>query len=114
MRASPEMQRRSSKHRVWTVRLGARVIGSSVKGKSVTVTYQDKAGEQQLTFDKLIVSVGRRPYTKGLLAPDCGVNLDERGFLFVNDVCATDAPRCIAVGDSVAGRCLRTRSWKKV
>jgi dihydrolipoamide dehydrogenase len=95
------------------VRLGARVIGSSVKGKSVTVTYQDKAGEQQLTFDKLIVSVGRRPYTKGLLAPDCGVNLDERGFLFVNDVCATDAPQVYAVGDSVRGPMLAHKGMEE-
>src|SRR5262245_45769794 len=51
------------------IRLGTRVTGSSVKGKVVNVTYQDESGEQNLAFDKLIVAVGRRPYTKGLLAP---------------------------------------------
>ena len=95
------------------IRLGARVTGSSVKGKSVTVTYQDKAGEQTLTFDKLIVAVGRRPYTKGLLAPDSGVNLDERGFLFVNDVCATDAPQVYAVGDCVRGPMLAHKGMEE-
>ena len=54
-------------------------------------------------MDKLIVAVGRRPYTEGLLAPDSGVNLDERGFLYVNDLCATDAPDVYAVGDVVRG-----------
>ena len=77
------------------------------------MTYQDKSGEQQLTFDKLIVSVGRRPYTKGLLAPDSGVNLDERGFLFVNDVCATDAPQVYAVGDSVRGPMLAHKGMEE-
>ena len=60
-------------------------------------------GSHQLTVDKLIVAVGRRPYTEGLLSPDCGVNLDERGFLYVNDLCATDAPDVYAVGDVVRG-----------
>jgi dihydrolipoamide dehydrogenase len=95
------------------IRLGTRVTGSTVKGKSVTVTYQDKNGEQNLTFDKLIVAVGRRPYTKGLLSADCGVNLDERGFLFVNDVCATDAPHVYAVGDCVRGPMLAHKGMEE-
>ncbi len=95
------------------IRLGARVTGSSVKGKSVTVTYQDKSGEQSIVFDKLIVAVGRRPFTKGLLAPDCGVNLDERGFLYVNEVCATDAPNVYAVGDAVRGPMLAHKGMEE-
>ena len=86
------------------IRLGARVTGSEVKGNEVEVTYQDAKGdEQKLTFDKLIVAVGRRPYTENLLAPDSGVNLDERGFIYVDDCCATDVPGVYAVGDVVRG-----------
>lgn len=86
------------------IRLGARVVGAEVKGKKVVVTYKNAEGEeQQETFDKLIVCVGRRPYTEGLLAPDSGVNLDERGFVFVDDYCATNAPGVWAVGDVVRG-----------
>lgn len=86
------------------IRLNCRVTGSETKGKKVTVTYTDKDGnDQQETFDKLIVSVGRRPYTEGLLAEDSGVNLDERGFVYVDDFCATDAPGVWAVGDVVRG-----------
>jgi len=85
------------------IRLGTRVTAAQVKGKAVEVTYQDKEGDQNLTVDKLIVAVGRRPATEGLLAADCGVNLDERGFLFVNDLCATDAPNVHAIGDAVRG-----------
>ena len=95
------------------IRLGTRVTGSSVSGKSVAVTYQDKSGEQTLTFDKLIVAVGRRPYTKGLLSADCGVNLDERCFLFVNDTCATDAPQVYAVGDCVRGPMLAHKGMEE-
>ncbi|WP_419811019.1 dihydrolipoyl dehydrogenase [Bacterioplanoides sp.] len=85
------------------IRVGARVTGSEVNGSEVTVTYQDSEGEKSETFDKLIVAVGRRPYTEGLLAGDSGVNLDERGFIFVNEHCATDAPGVYAIGDVVRG-----------
>ena len=86
------------------IRLGTRVTGAEVQGEAVVVSYQDGSGdEHSLEVDRLIVAVGRRPYTEGLLAPDSGVNLDERGFLFVNDLCVTDAPNVYAVGDVVRG-----------
>ena len=47
--------------------------------------------------------MGRRPRSENLLAPDCGVNMDERGFIFVNDSCETEAPHVYAVGDVVRG-----------
>ncbi|TGG95697.1 dihydrolipoyl dehydrogenase [Natronospirillum operosum] len=85
------------------IRLGARVTGSEVKGGKVTVQFTDGDGEKSETFDKLIVSVGRRPYTDGLLSDDCDVKLDERGFIFVDDQCRTSAPGVFAVGDVVRG-----------
>ncbi len=85
------------------IRLGTLVTGSRVKGASVTVTYTDSDGEQTLELDKLIVAVGRRPYTDGLLAADSGVIVDEQGFVKVDDLCSTDAPNIYAVGDCVRG-----------
>ncbi|MDM8349864.1 dihydrolipoyl dehydrogenase [Pseudomonas sp. sp1636] len=88
------------------IRLGARVTGSEVKKKQVVVSFTDAEGEQQLTFDKLIVAVGRRPVTTDLLAADSGVDMDERGFIFVNDQCATSVPGVYAIGDVVRGAML--------
>jgi dihydrolipoamide dehydrogenase len=90
------------------IRLGCRVTGSQVKtvgeNKEVEVTFIDKEGKEvKETFDKLIVCVGRRPFTQGLLAEDSGVKLDERGFIYVNDLCSTSAPGVWAVGDVVRG-----------
>lgn len=87
------------------IRLGTRVTASNVEGKKgeVSVTYTVGDEEQTETFDRLIVAVGRKPFTENLLAQDCGVALDERGFIFVNDQCETDAPGVYAVGDVVRG-----------
>jgi len=88
------------------IRLGTKVTGSVLKkgkAKGVTVTYQDKDGEKQEDFDKLIVCVGRRPFTENLLADDCGVQKNERGFIEVDDHCATSVPGVYACGDIVRG-----------
>jgi dihydrolipoamide dehydrogenase len=88
------------------IKLGARVTGSAVKKKQVTVTYTDAEGEQKQVFDKLIVAVGRRPVTTDLLASDSGVTLDERGYIFVDDHCTTSVPGVYAIGDVVRGTML--------
>ncbi|MCD6008799.1 dihydrolipoyl dehydrogenase [Halomonas sp. IOP_31] len=88
------------------IKLGARVTGSEVKDDEVVVKYTDSEGEQQQTFDKVIVCVGRRPYTQGILDDDAGVKLDERGFIFVDDQCRTSVPGVYAIGDCVRGQML--------
>ena len=85
------------------IRLGARVTGSEVIDGQVHVSYA--MGEETHTeiFDRLIVSVGRRPQTGELFAEDSGVTMDERGCVFVNEVCSTEAPGVWAIGDMVRG-----------
>jgi len=85
------------------IKIGARVTGSEINGNEVVVTYADSKGERQQTFDKLIVCLGRRPYTEALLSNDSGVSLDERGFIYVDDQCRTSVPGVFAVGDVVRG-----------
>ena len=85
------------------IRLGARVTGAEVKDGAVHVTYSNSDGEQSEVFDKLIVAVGRRPRSEGLFEPDSGITLDERGYIYVNDNCETEAPHVYAVGDIVRG-----------
>ena len=86
------------------IRLGCTVTGSQVRGEEVTIRYRDPGGEEQNeTFDKVIVCVGRRPFAEDLLAEDSGVQQDERGFVKVDDQCATDAEGVWAIGDLVRG-----------
>ena len=86
------------------IRLGSMVTATQVKGKKVVVTYKDKAGKElSETFDKLIVCVGRKPYTEGLIADNAGVELDPRGYVVVDKYCATKQAGVWAVGDLVRG-----------
>jgi dihydrolipoamide dehydrogenase len=85
------------------VRLGAKVTGAKISGGAVEVTYTDEKGEQHLTVDRVVIAIGRRPYTKDLFAPETGVKLDERGFIQVDEHCRTGVEGVWAVGDCVRG-----------
>ena len=85
------------------IRLGARVTDVAVGSDAVSVTYTQNESSETVEFDRLIVAVGRTPRTEKLFAADSGVTVDERGFVFVNDYCATEAPGVWAVGDIVRG-----------
>jgi dihydrolipoyl dehydrogenase len=85
------------------IKLGAKVSSAAVSGDAVDVIYTDAQGEHTLQVDKLIVAVGRRPFTQELLAEGAGVQLDERGFIKVDEQCRTSAPNVWAVGDVVRG-----------
>jgi dihydrolipoyl dehydrogenase len=85
------------------IRLGAKVTGTGSNNQEVIVIYEDAEGKQQISVDKLIVAVGRTPNTEGLDAEDCGLNLDEKGFIQVDDQCQTNLPNVYAIGDVVRG-----------
>jgi len=85
------------------IRLGAKVEGARVSGNEVVVTYSDAKGEQRLSVDRLVVAIGRRPYSTDLFAAEAGVQLDERGFVRVDDSCRTGVENVWAIGDCVRG-----------
>jgi dihydrolipoamide dehydrogenase len=85
------------------IRLGAKVTGAAPGREGVTVSYTDSGGSQSVNVDKVVVAIGRRPYTQDLLAPGTGVELDERGFIKVDQECRTGAEGIWAIGDCVRG-----------
>ncbi len=85
------------------VRLGARVTAATVADGEVTLAYEAGGESHPLVVDKVIVSVGRRPFSDGLLAEGTGVKLDERGFVKVDEECRTTAANVWAIGDLVRG-----------
>lgn len=86
------------------IETGVKISDVAVGKKNVTVAYTDSTGNAQtLTFDHLVVSIGRIPFTDGLGADAVGLNLDERGFVAVDAECRTNLPNVWAVGDVVRG-----------
>lgn len=92
---------RSFRKRGIDVKVGARLHGHTPdgSGRGTVISYDD--GET-LAVDAVVVSVGRRPRTEGLVAPDVGVVIDERGFVVADASMRTSADGVWAVGDLVA------------
>jgi len=99
------------------IKLGAKVSKAEVTGKGkkkeVQVTYADKNGEQTITVDKLLVAVGRKAASKGLLAEGSGVKLTERGQIEVDEHCHTGVDGVWAVGDCVRGPMLAHKGFEE-
>jgi dihydrolipoamide dehydrogenase len=93
---------RSFRKRGIDVKAGVQLQGHTPdpSGRGTVMLYGD--GEK-LAVDAVVVSVGRRPRTEGLLGQDTGVEIDERGFVVADATMATAAPGVWAVGDVVAG-----------
>ncbi len=86
------------------IQLGVKINSVTKGADNVTVEYADAAGAAKSeTFDRLIISIGRVPNTNGLGIETVGVQLDERGFVAVDDECRTNVPGIWAVGDVVRG-----------
>ncbi len=85
------------------IHLGARVTSARASAKGVTVAYEDKDGSQTVAVEKLVVAVGRKPFTDGLFADDAGVLTDDLGFIEVDEQCRSGVKGVFAVGDCVRG-----------
>jgi dihydrolipoamide dehydrogenase len=90
---------RSFKKRGIDVHTGVAVTGHTPNGNGTTVSFGE--GEQ-VTVDAVVVSVGRRPLSDGLLLPGTSVEVDERGFVIVDENMRTTEEGVYAVGDLVA------------
>jgi dihydrolipoamide dehydrogenase len=85
------------------INLGCKVTAAISNEKKVTVNFEKNGNQSELTFDKLIVAVGRKPYTNNLFDESCGLSVDQNGFISVNDFCETQIKNIWAVGDVVRG-----------
>jgi dihydrolipoamide dehydrogenase len=86
------------------IHTGVAISEVKVGKQEVAVTYTDASGKaQSVTFDHLIVSIGRVPYTGTLGGEAVGLKLDERGFIEVDEDCRTNLSNVWAIGDCVRG-----------
>ena len=92
---------RSFKKRGIDIVTGVKVEGHTPSKDGTTTTV--KAGEQTFDAEAVVVSVGRRPRTEGLVADGLGVEMDRRGFVATDEYQRTGVDGVWAVGDIVAG-----------
>jgi dihydrolipoamide dehydrogenase len=85
------------------IRLGAMVRSAEVHDGEVRLVVETPDGEEQHTVDKLLVAVGRRAFTDGLLGDNTGVELNERGQIVIDEHGRTGADGVWAIGDAVRG-----------
>ncbi len=87
-----------------SITLGVKITKITTGENEVTVDWTDaKGAEQSMTFDRLIVSIGRLPNTDGLDVDAIGLKVDERGFVVVDGDCRTNVENVWGIGDVVRG-----------
>lgn len=89
------------------IRLNQSVYKTQNVGSKGKVFFKDKNGtEGELEADYILVAVGRSPYVKGLGLENTDVQLDERGFIKINENNQTSVPAIYAIGDVIGGTML--------
>ena len=78
-------------------------VKSSSNGVSINYTDIKNSKEETLEFDKVLVSVGRKPYTEGLNLTKVGVKKDNKGRIEVNEKLQTSIKNIYAIGDVIKG-----------
>jgi dihydrolipoamide dehydrogenase len=86
------------------IRVKTRVERAELSGKKVKATLRGEDGDETVVFDRLLVSVGRRPLTRTLGLEAAGVQTDERtGWIDVDSSYRTSVPSIYAIGDLIPG-----------
>ncbi len=86
-------------------KMGSRVdkVKSSSSGVSINYTDLKNSKEETLQFDKVLISVGRKPYTEGLNLSKIGIKKDNKGRIEVNSKLQTSVQNIYAIGDVIKG-----------
>ena len=95
------------------IHLGTFVKGSKKTKKGVSLEIEIEGKVSNADYEKVIVAVGRRPFTENLLSESVNLSLDEKGFVPVNDFCQTSIDNVYAVGDIVRGPMLAHKAMEE-
>ncbi len=85
-------------NRIW---LGAKVTEIKAQKQGLKVSFEGKGVPESEVYDRVLVAVGRRPNGKSINAEAAGVQVDERGFIPVDEHQRTNVPKIFAIGDVV-------------
>ena len=101
---SDEFQKILSKQGI-KFKMGSKVNSVKNNGNTVSISYTDikNSKEEVLQVDKVLVSVGRKPYTEGLNLSKIGIKKDNKGRIEVNEKLQTSIKNIYAIGDVIKG-----------
>ncbi len=104
---------RMLKKRGFTIHLGARAKEAKVVKSGVKVAFELAGKEQTIDASHCLVSVGRRPNTRGVGLEAAGVKLDDRGFVPTDAQGRSNVPSVFAIGDITHGPMLAHKASKE-
>jgi len=84
-----------------SVLLETKVVKMTAESKGIRVTFEGKDHPAEQVFDRVLVSVGRRPNSKIPGLERTQVQVDQRGFIMVDEQRRTHEPSIFAIGDVV-------------
>jgi dihydrolipoamide dehydrogenase len=87
------------------------ILSGEKNAKGIDLHLQTKEGvKETVSFEKVLVVVGRSPFTQNLGLENTHVKVDEKGFIFINERCYTTDPQILAIGDVTNGPMLAHRA----
>jgi dihydrolipoamide dehydrogenase len=95
------------------IHLKTRVVSMEENEKGVDVTLEGDIDTPQKTFDRVLVAVGRKPNSRDIGLENTKVELDEKGFVVVDDRQRSADERIFAVGDVVGGMMLAHKATRE-
>ncbi len=93
--------------------LNTKVSGVQEQENGVAVTFEGDVAESRQTFDRILVATGRKPNTTNLGLEHTGVELDDRGFIKVDEQMCTTADNIYAIGDVIGGMMLAHKATRE-
>ncbi len=86
-------------------KLNSKVLSVKKSGTNVNVNYEDilSKAKKEIISEKVLISVGRKPFTSGLHLDKAGVKTDLKGRVEVNTKLQTNVKNIFAIGDVIKG-----------
>ncbi len=96
-----------------SIHVGTKVLSIEEKGKKILVHFEGPDGKAKAQYDKVLLSIGRRPITDNLGLENAGVKVDEKGFVKIHNHVHTDTPHIYAIGDVASNPMLAHKSSRE-
>jgi dihydrolipoamide dehydrogenase len=95
------------------IHLKTKVLSLAEDGNGVAVTLEGEIAEPQQRFDRVLVAIGRSPASRGIGLENTRVQLDDRGFVVVDEQMRTADEKIFAVGDVAGGMMLAHKATRE-